>query len=218
MLYLILAESALEQVPREIIDHKSVISHAKRLDRDPRELLLDRSYHHKAMLRLKNAHKRGRPDLIHISLLSITSTPLYKQGLIELYLHTINDKVITLRNVRLPRHYNRFEGLMIDLFKKRRIVSKDMLMEVKDMRFKDIIDAIDAKMIIGLSRLGNCIDANTIARLDDVCIVIGGFPKGHFSNSIASNLDAIYSISKYPLDTHVVASRIVYEFEQRLIR
>ncbi|RMF32242.1 MAG: ribosome biogenesis protein, partial [Candidatus Nitrosothermus koennekii] len=94
MLSLIIAEAALELVPKELQNHRSVINHAKRLNRKPSEILLDRSYHHRAMLRLKDQWKRGRPDLVHISLLAVTSTPLYREGLIDLYLHTIADKVL----------------------------------------------------------------------------------------------------------------------------
>lgn len=217
MLSLIIAEAALELVPKELQNHRSIINHARRLGREPSELLLDRSYHHHAMLRLRDGWKRGRPDLVHISLLSVTSTPLYREGLIDLYVHTINDRVLYLKNVRLPRAYNRFEGLIIDLFKKKSIKSDNMLIEVKDMDFISLLNSIKPNHVIGLSRLGNSSSAEDVAKKEGA-IIVGGFPRGHFSNIITDNIDELVSISRYALDTHVVCSRIVYEFEKRLIR
>lgn len=217
MLSLIIAESALELVPKELQRHKLIINHARRLDRKPNEILLDRSYHHTLMLKLKNGLKRGRPDLVHISLLAVTSTPLYREKLVDLYLHTIDDKVLKLKNVRLPRTYARFEGLIVDLFKKRRIANNDMLIELYDMDFKALIDLVKPNYVIGLSRIGRPSTAELIAEKEGA-IVIGGFPRGHFSNTITDNINELASISKYALDTHVVCSRTVYEFEKRLIR
>ena len=49
MLSLIVAESALELVPKEIQQHNSVISHSKKLGKKPSEILLDNSWHFAAM-------------------------------------------------------------------------------------------------------------------------------------------------------------------------
>ena len=46
------------------------------------------------------------------------------------------------------------------------------------------------------------------------CIVIGGFPKGHFSKDIESRLEKKYSISNLSLEAHIVISRLLYEFEK----
>ncbi len=221
MLSIVIAEAALEIVPKELQNTKVVINHAKRVNKSPGELLLDRSYHHFAMRNLVNAHKRGRPDLVHITLLTITSTPLYKEDLINLYLHTIDDKVIILKNVRVPRNLDRFEGVIIDLFKKRRIESNKMLMEYHDMSFNSLIDIMRPAHVIALSRLGNPSTPEKIARDyndNNIVIVIGGFPKGHFSDTIVKSIDEMLSISKYSLDSHLVSARIVYEFEKVLIK
>ncbi len=217
MLSLIIVEAALELIPKELQKDKSIINHARKINRKPNEILLDRSYHHRSMLKLKDGWKRGRPDLIHTSLLAVTSTPLYKEGLVNLYVHTIDDKVLMLKNVRLPRTYSRFEGLILDLFKKRKIASNNMLMKVSDMNFKALIDLIKPDYVIGLSRIGEPSSAELVAEKEGA-IVIGGFPRGHFSNIITDNVNELISINTYALDTHVVCARLVYEFEKCLIR
>ncbi|RMF29848.1 MAG: ribosome biogenesis protein, partial [Candidatus Nitrosothermus koennekii] len=107
--------------------------------------------------------------------------------------------------------------LMIDLLKKGRIASNDMLIELYDMNFEGLIDLIKPDYVIGLSRIGRPSNAELIAKKEGM-IAIGGFPRGHFSNVIANNINELASISRYALDTHVVCSRIVYEFEKQLIR
>ena len=117
MLSLILAESSLELVPKELQNHNSVISHSKKLGKKPSEIILDNSWHFGAMKGIKNEIKRGRPDLVHFSLLEATSIPLYYEKKISIYVHTIDDKVIFIGDdVRLPKSYHRFIGLIEKLF------------------------------------------------------------------------------------------------------
>ena len=113
MLNLIIAEAALELVPSEISRHASVRNDARRRELEPSEMLLDRSIHHAAMLKLEEDAKRGRPDLVHLTLLSVTSTPLYQAGRAKVYIHTRDDVVLELREqTRPPKSYFRFRDLM----------------------------------------------------------------------------------------------------------
>ena len=76
-------------------------------------MLLDRSIHHHAMLKLAEDSKRGRPDLVHLTLLSVTSTPLYQEGLVKVYIHTRDDIVLELKEqTRPPKSYARFRDLV----------------------------------------------------------------------------------------------------------
>ncbi len=59
MISLILTESSLELVPKELTSHPSVISHAQKLGKKPSEILLDNSWHFAAMKEMKNEIKRG---------------------------------------------------------------------------------------------------------------------------------------------------------------
>ncbi|GBC74010.1 hypothetical protein HRbin05_00041 [archaeon HR05] len=225
MITLIIAEASLELVPEEIAWHSAVRKHAKRVGKEPKGILLDRSYHHAAMLNLKDAYRRGRPDIVHFSLLEATSIPLYHKGMLSVYVHTLADKVISVgkKDVRLPKNYNRFVGLMEDLFSKGRIESSDdrhLLLEVEDMGFNMLLDRIEPSVVIGLSRLGEMRSAEYVASvvkdLEGACIVVGGFPKGTFSTSIRNRFEHTISISKYGLEAHVVVARVLYEVEKAL--
>ena len=61
--------------------------------------------------------KRGRPDIVHFTLLEALGSPLNLEGLLKIYVHTYSGYVIDVRpEVRLPRDCNRFSGLMEQLF------------------------------------------------------------------------------------------------------
>jgi len=222
LLSLIIAEAALETVPQSIAKHPSVVRHAERKNKPAGEMLLDRSYHHSAMLKLENAERRGRPDLVHFALLEATSTPLYRKNLVRIYVHTAANNVIFLsQNVRLPKSYFRFEGLMEELFENGKVSSNgNVLMELKNMKFQDLIGKLKPRMVIGLSRTGARSSAEGVAKMIDneTAIVVGGFPSGHFSNSVSGKINYTYSISELALEAHLVIARILYEYEKKLVK
>ncbi len=221
MLSLVLAESALELVPPELRMHNSVISLARRLNKEPSEILLDVSWHFGAMKGIKDEIKRGRPDLIHFCLLEATSIPLYFENKIKIFVHTIDDNVISIeKDVRLPRSYHRFAGVIEKLFHTGKIAENGKrLLEIKEMTFGSLIEKLKPKKIIGLSRVGSSSSYLEVAREmnDDVCIVVGGFPKGQFSDKIKKRFDKMVSVDKNPLEAHIIISRLLYEYEKRII-
>ena len=129
MISLIISESALELVPFELENHPSVVSHARKLGKYPSEILLDNSWHFAAMKGIKNEIKRGRPDLVHFSILEATTIPLYLQNKLNLFVHTVDDKVIHFgKNVHLPKSYHRFEGVIEKLYQEKKIMTKNELL------------------------------------------------------------------------------------------
>ena len=220
MLSLILAESSLELVPKEIQNHKSVISHCQKLGKKPSEILLDNSWHFAAMKGIDNEIKRGRPDLVHFSLLEACSIPLFYEKKISVFVHTINDKVIFVGNdIRLPKSYHRFAGLIEKLYDEKFIQANGInLLEIKDMKFNQLIEKISPDRIVGLSTQGILSSCEDVAKklTDDSCIIIGGFPKGHFSDSIRKKIEYLVNVNKKSLESHIVISRILYEYEKTI--
>ena len=220
---LIIAETALETIPDEIAVHAAVRNHSRRLQQKSSEILLDRSYHHAAMKRLPNSLKRGRPDIVHFSLMEALATPLFMERKLKVYIHTINDKIITIAdNLRIPKSYFRFERLMSSLFRDNIIKSSEgsILMELSNGTFADLVNIIKPNIVIGLSTVGVQSKAQKVAEnassVDRSCIVVGGFAKGHFSENVARYLGPTYAISNIGLEAHVVIARILYEYEKLL--
>ena len=220
MISLIISESALELIPFELQDHPSVISHARKLGKYSSEILLDNSWHFAAMKGIKNEIKRGRPDLVHFSILEATTIPLYLQNKLNLFVHTIDDKVIHFgKNVHLPKSYHRFEGVIEKLYQEKKIMAKnELLLEIKEQTFSELIDEINPSKIIGFSTEGELSSYEKIASQisDNSCIVIGGFQKGHFSDSVQNTITDLFSIGNGSFESHVIASRILYEYEKTI--
>ena len=219
MISLILAESSLELVPEDLKSHPSVISHAKKLNKRPTEILLDNSWHYAAMKGMNNEMKRGRPDLVHFSILEATTIPLYYENKIKIFIHTINDKVISIgKKVHIPKSYHRFEGLVEKLFLEKTIKTDRELLSIQNKSFSELINDLNPSQTIGLSTLGKSNSFEKIGSnlLKNSCIVIGGFQKGHFSESIKNTFTHMFSIGTLPLESHVVVSRMLYEYEKTI--
>ena len=220
MISLILSESALELVPYELQEHPSIASQAKKLGKHPSEILLDNSWHFAAMKGIKNEIKRGRPDLVHFSILEATTIPLYFQNKLNLFVHTIDNKVIHFgKNVHIPKSYHRFQGVIEKLFQDKKVLSKnELLLEIKDQTFSELIHEINPSSVIGFSTNGQSSSYQKIASEipENSCIVIGGFQKGHFSDSTQSEITNLYSIGNDSFEGHVVVSRILYEYEKTI--
>lgn len=218
MFSLILAESGLELVPIELQDHPSVVSHAQKLGKHPSEILLDNSWHFAAMKEINNEIKRGRPDLVHFSVLEATTIPLYLENKIKIYIHTVDDNVIYIgENVHIPKSYHRFEGLIEKLFSEKIIQSgPNVLLEIKQKSFAELINEIKPSQIIGFSTKGILSPFEKISSQisNNSCIVIGGFQKGHFSESINSKINRLFSVGNLSYEAHVVIARILYEYEK----
>ena len=220
MVSLIISESSLELIPLELEDHPSVVSHARKLGKYPSDILLDNSWHFAAMKGIKNEIKRGRPDLVHFSILEATTIPLYLQNKLNIFVHTIDDKVIHFgKNVHLPKSYHRFEGVTEKLYQEKKIIANnELLLEIKEQTFSELIDEIKPSKIVGFSTEGELSSYEKIAAQisDNSCIIIGGFQKGHFSDSIQNKITDLYSIGNESFESHVIASRILYEYEKTI--
>jgi rRNA small subunit pseudouridine methyltransferase Nep1 len=134
--------------------------------------------------------------------------------------HTIDDKVIYVgENIHIPKSYHRFEGLIEKLFLEKSIESNgNVLLELKEKSFSELIDEIKPSKVIGLSSKGEKHSfENTISEFpDNCCLVVGGFQKGHFSDAIQSRINQMISIDDSSLEAHVVLARLLYEYEKTI--
>jgi rRNA small subunit pseudouridine methyltransferase Nep1 len=226
---IVIVEAALELVPHNLLNHRAVRAHAAKLGRNPGETFLDRSYHHNAMKTDPSLLKHGRPDIVHLSLAAVMSSPLYLNNKVRIYISTIDSNSISIgEGVRLPKSYSRFEGLMLDLFRKKRIMNRDgteVMLELNEgIPFNQLIDQIiRPKQVVGFSSIGSpstmesiVSDSLSLDSLSSCAFVVGGFPRGHFSKTTTGKFTGLYSISKLGLEAHIVLARLVYECEKIL--
>jgi len=214
----VIAEAALELIPESIRGDSSVRSDARRREEEPDGILLDRSIHHSAMVRLKDGYRRGRPDLVHLTLLSVTSTPLHQEKRAKVYVHTFDDSVLEFEEgARPPKSYARFRNLVEKLLVER---PSQGLVKVRNLTLPQLLREVGADYSAGLSVQG------APARLDALAsrlvnkkspaVIVGGFPRGHFLPGDIKAFDDLVRIHDKPLDAHVVAARVIYEVENLL--
>jgi rRNA small subunit pseudouridine methyltransferase Nep1 len=216
LLNFVLAESALELVPKEIWGHPAVVSDSKRREAKPGEILLDRSFHHAAMNRLKDSEKRGRPDLVHVTLLSVTGTPLYLEGKVKLYVHTNSGGFIEIaEKTRIPKSYLRFRGLVEKCLAEE---PASGLLVLHRQSVSELLGGLKPDRAFGLTVRGRQTDladlGREIAAAKSPCVGVGGFAHGHYSPEVEKGFNELVRIDPRPLEAHVVAARVVYEVER----
>jgi rRNA small subunit pseudouridine methyltransferase Nep1 len=222
---LVLAESALQLVPHEIQDHPQIKQYAKRRQKSPNEVLLDRAFHHSAMQRLSRIHykippeKMGRPDIVHSVLLQVLETPLNWERCLQTFVHTQDDYVISIDPaVRLPKNYIRFTGLIEQLFVEKQVPKNEHpLLTMKKMTLAQLARRMQPSKILALTTLGKPILLRDVAdyanRVGNSIVLVGGFPRGHFTETTKRLADEMLSVDPKSLDACIVAGRLVYDFE-----
>lgn len=202
--------------------HPLIKRYSKKREKPPQFLLLDRSYHHTSMKRLKESEKRGRPDIIHFALLEALGSPLNKQGLLQVYVHTINDYVISVNpEVRLPKNYNRFVGLFEQLFQLGTIPpTGPVLLGLERKTLSQLLQETETDYVLAFSTRG---DRKTleeaVSRLQTKerhAVIIGGFPHGHFSETTVELADEVVCVDPEMLEAWTLTSRVIYEYERAI--
>ena len=219
MLHLICLEASLEPVPPEISRHPAVVSDARRRKKSPSKIILDDSRHHAAMKRLYKAEKRGRPDIIHTCLLLALDSPLKD---LSIHVHTFDGRIIWInRETRLPRNYNRFVGLMEDLFEKKRISSGEgsetrTLLEITDLSLDDLLSRLKCHVVV-MDERGHASLEKALKK--DVAVCIGAYPHGDLQESTLSILKQFnpefVSISPRALTSLYVTGKVLCEYERK---
>lgn len=222
MLTIILVESELEVMPGELVNHPLIVSFAHQRRKQPERVLLDSNYHHVAMRDLVDGRRRGRPDITHLFLLTTLESIANKKGQLKIIIHTRHDDVIYVNpETRIMRNYDRFVGLIEQLFEKKVVRSQEQtLLELKQKEpLSKVIEELKADKIIAFSEEGKTTNLNKYLndlkkhKEKNIACIIGGFPSGTFQSDIKSMADEIVSIYPEMLVAWAVASEILVNYE-----
>ncbi len=207
---IILVESALELIQYTSKKTKSVDN-----------IILDVSIHNHIMQNFKERDKRGRPDIIHSALIMALGSRLNKAGNLRIFIHTRNDEIIKLDpNLRIPRNYNRFVGLMKQLFEVGTIPpnSVQRLISLEKTSLVLLLQSLNPDLLILFTEKGQSINDEELKQVfkshRSIVILIGGFPHGDFSDYIVQIPDMKISIYPESLDTLAVISYVIHIAEQ----
>lgn len=220
MISMLLADSELELVPREIVGYPAVRLNAKRRNKSPAKSLLDASLHHSAMRALPMGDRRGRPDIVHVFLLVALESVLNRMGQLRVYIHTRNNEMISIDpTTRIPKNYPRFVGLMESLFEKGSVPEREPLIVMQsDRDIGGCIDEIPHEKVILLSPEGRRVRlSDYVNECDNALFILGGFPKGEFISDVRSRADDTISIYEESLPVWTVAAEILVNYENHLL-
>jgi rRNA small subunit pseudouridine methyltransferase Nep1 len=218
---IILVESALECIRFRPKNKKNLKKIQIQKNKSLENIILDVSIHNHLMQNLPEKNKRGRPDIIHNSLLLALGSRLNKEGRLNFFVHTRNDEIITFNPaLRIPRNYNRFIGLMQQLFKVKRIPphAPQTLISITSESLEELLHILNPDRIILYSERGTRYNDEDLKKIfsenNNVVALIGGFPHGDFSQKVL-NFPAL-NVSIFPdsLDTLQVVSYTIHIAEQ----
>ncbi|MFX1436189.1 MAG: 16S rRNA methyltransferase [Promethearchaeota archaeon] len=218
-----LVDCGLELIPKRIRDHPAIKKNLS--SRIYASQLLDNALHHSAMKNIKDREKRGRPDIIHSCLLNALGSSLNKNGNLELYIHTIKNKVFKFNpEIRIARNFNRFKGLMAKLLIDGSIETENTkLISLFEGSLTELItNFIDPEIYI-FSKKGRMVDNYKELFTEDITknyiTIVGGFQKSIFSKDILKLSENLISISQHSLDAWIVSNRIItyYELTYRIL-
>jgi len=183
---LLFLEAAVSLVPKKFRDHPSVRSYCRRFGRKPHEAVMDVNYH-PFVRKFDYPGKWGRPDILHFSLLYALESPLAKEGLLDVYFHTVEGKLFHVeRGTRLPRSYTRFVGLLSQLLRG----NDTPLIHPLDV---DVKEFIKGKMEEGYKAV--LLDEGGEERADWIgeerlLVMVGAFSRGPFFNDYPHHIRA----------------------------
>lgn len=173
-----------------------------------------------------------RPDIVFDILRALLDSPLNKAGYLQVFIHTHKNVLIRIHpSVRLPRDYDRFEGLFVQLLLKRTIRAKESnqeLLKVVENKLSQQIPPNIHKFL--MSRIAPTrVDifkfvkelTDKYAPLKDktvtgepILFYIGGFAHGPIPTDKVEADATPVSISEYGLSGSAVASRLTAAFEE----
>ncbi|CAO1624429.1 unnamed protein product [Jaminaea pallidilutea] len=82
-------------------------------------VLLNCDDHQRVLARMGRDIAEARPDIVHQCLLTLLDSPLNKAGMLQIYIHTAKGVLIEVNpQIRIPRTFKRFGGLMVQLLQR----------------------------------------------------------------------------------------------------
>lgn len=184
---IIFFESALELIPETLRNHplikKEWRSNVKKKNRG---IILDGAIHRSLINLLEAGEKRGRPDIIHHSLLNLVYSPLFLEGKINVLIHTRSNLCIKIPSIwRIPVNYNRFIGLFAQLLLNKRVpLSGDPLLTAEHCTLEKILQGFEGSEIFLCEASGEKNKDILVKNLEEISeftskvFLIGGFQHG----------------------------------------
>ncbi|KFP16269.1 Ribosomal RNA small subunit methyltransferase NEP1, partial [Egretta garzetta] len=154
-------------------------------------------------------------DFLFQSLLMLMDSPLNRAGLLQVYIHTQKNVLIEVNpQTRIPRTFDRFCGLMVQLLHKLSVRAADGPQKL----LKVIKNPVSDHLPVGCMKIGTSFAVPKVSDLrelvpaaEPVAIVVGAFAHGSVS---VDYTEKMVSISNYPLSAALTCAKITTAFEE----
>lgn len=191
-----------------------------RAGKDARYVLLSGENHSGLLKKHGKNPADYRPDITHQCLLTLLDSPLNRAGKLQVYIHTAKNVLIEVNpKTRIPRTFDRFAGLMVQLLHKLSVRSQGSTEKLLNVIRNPITEHIPVRCL----RVGLSGDAGRPVRLADWCreqqSVLSDQPVVFWVGAMAHgkdcfpHADSLLSLSDYPLTASVVCGKICNAFE-----
>ena len=217
-LTILLAESSIEPFPEELMKDINVRNYFSKLKKTPSEVMLDANYHKHLTKNLSDREKRGRPDIVHIALLSCFGSILAREHRLRVIIHTVNDEIISIDpEIRLPKNIDRFNGLFLQLFRDKKVPpSEDApLMSLEQGNLIELLKKLrkEHDLILEFSVKGEQLSpseySEIIFKATNPLLIFGAFPHGEITPIQDELVDKKLGIYQEGLDLFAVISQIL---------
>lgn len=216
MLTILLVDSELETIPTEMLNDPAIRKMASVKRKKPQLMLLDSNYVHSTIDKFYPgmSTRRGRPDIFHTFLNVVSESILNRKGLLRVFIHTRNNKVISVNpETRIPKSYNRFVGLMEDLFLKGEIIAEGkVLLRMENLTASDMIAKYSTGRKVVMWPNGSFVSVRSVVDEKDSTVIMGGFAEGDFISDL-SMAGSRYSIFPEELTIWTVATEVICAYE-----
>ncbi|VDD75764.1 unnamed protein product [Mesocestoides corti] len=186
--------------------------------------LLNPDKHKDRILRSGRDLSTIRPDITHQCLLMLLDSPLNRVGMLQVYVRTQKNIIIEINpKTRIPRTYERFCGLMVQLLHKLSIHASEGSHEKLLRVIKNPITryfpagTVKVGMSFSADRKVQPSDVPKMAKSgtsDSIVVVIGAMAHGSIVPTSGEYLDEVVSISRFPLSAAQTCCRICTAFEE----
>lgn len=154
-------------------------------------------------------HKQSEPHIVHVILLLANNSILATEHELRTIIHTRDNNVFTIEpDVDIPIRLSEFEDMII---KCAQGIGPNGIKYEK----KTLMEALDQERgtRVVMSPKGIRKDPrNTMSRVEDYVVVVGGFTGGDFISPVYPWADQVISISDKILKPWTVTSEVIYSY------
>jgi len=180
--------------------------------------LLNSDKHASFLKKQKKDPAEYRPDILHQCLLMLMDSPLNRSGMLQVFIHTERNVLIEVNpQTRIPRTFERFAGLMVQLLHKLQIRAADGPQKL----LKVVKNPVTSHLPLGCPVLGTSFHADEFIHPRDlvpkgaksespIAIVIGSMARGKVT---VDYTERELKLSSFPLSAALTCAKICGAFE-----